>query len=111
MATTTYKVLGQSAPSAATTANVYTVPAATQSLVSSIVITNRNNSANATYRIAVQPAGAALANQHYIAYDAPVTALDSVALTLGISMGNTDVLSVYSANANISFSVFGCEIT
>lgn len=107
----TYKVLGQSAPNAATTSNVYTVPAATQAVVSSIVITNRNSAANATYRLAVQPAGAALANQHYIAYDAPVTALDSVALTLGITMGNTDVLSVYSANANISFSVFGSEIT
>ncbi len=74
-------------------------------------MTNRNNNANATYRIAVQPAGAALANQHYIAYDSTVTALDSIALSLGVSMGNTDVLSVYSANANISFSVFGVEIT
>lgn len=109
--TQTYKVLGQSAPAANTTANVYTVPAATQAVVSSIVITNRNNNANATYRLAVQPAGAALANQHYIAYDATVTALDSVALSLGVSMGNTDVLSVYSGNANISFSVFGVEIT
>jgi len=107
----TYKVLGQSAPAANTTSNVYTVPAATQAVVSSIVITNRNNNANATYRIAVQPAGAAIANQHYIAYDSTVTALDSIALSLGVSMGNTDVLSVYSANANISFSVFGVEIT
>ena len=107
----TYKVLGQSAPAANTTANVYTVPAATQAVVSSIVITNRNTNANITYRLAVQPAGAAIANQHYIAYDSTVTALDSIALSLGVSMGNTDVLSVYSANANISFSVFGVEIT
>lgn len=107
----TYKVLGQAAPNAATTSNVYTVPAATQAVISSIVITNRNNNANATYRLAVQPAGATLANQHYIAFDAPINALDSIALTLGVTMGNTDVLSVYSANANISFSVFGSEIT
>jgi hypothetical protein len=107
----TYKVLGQAAPNAATTSNVYTVPAATQAVVSTIIITNRNSNANATYRIAVQPAGAALANQHYIAYEAPVTAFDSVALTLGLSLGNTDVVSVYSANANISYSVFGTEIT
>ena len=107
----TYKVLGQAAPNAAETANVYTVPAATQAVISSIVITNRNSNANASYRLAVQPGGVALANQHYIAYDAPITALDSIALTLGVTMGNTDVLSVYSANANISFSVFGSEIT
>ena len=106
----TYKVLGQSAPTANTTANVYTVPAATQAVVSSIIVTNRNNAANITYRLAVQPAGAALANQHYIAYDSTVAALDTVALSLGLSLGNTDVLSVYSANANVSFSVFGVEI-
>ncbi len=107
----TYKVLGQSAPAANTTANVYTVPAATQKVISSIVIVNRNSGANVTYRLAVQPAGAALANQHYIAYDAPVNALDSVVLTMGATMGNTDVLSVYSANSNLSFTVFGSEIT
>ena len=107
----TYKVLGQSAPAANTTANVYTVPAATQAVVSSIIVTNRNNAANITYRLAVQPAGAALANQHYIAYDSTVTALDSVALSLGLSLGNTDVLSVYAGNSNVSFSVFGVEIT
>ena len=107
----TYKVLGQVATTANTTSNVYTVPAATQAVVSTIIVTNRNNAANITYRLAVQPAGAALANQHYIAYDSTVTALDTVALSLGISLGNTDVLSVYSANAHVSFSVFGVEIT
>lgn len=107
----TYKVLGQVAATANTTHNVYTVPAATQAVISSVIVTNRNNSANATYRIAVQPAGAALANQHYIAYEAAVTAYDSVTLQMGVSMGNTDILSVYTANSNVSFSVFGVEIT
>jgi hypothetical protein len=107
----TYKILGQSAPSANTTSNVYTVPAATQAVVSSIVIVNRNVGANCTYRVAAQKAGAALANQHYIAFDAPIAALDTVALSLGVTLGNTDIISVYSANANISFSVFGTEIT
>ena len=106
-----YKILGQSAPNANTTSNVYTVPANTSAVVSSIVIVNRNNNANCTYRVAAQQAGAALANQHYIAYDAPIAALDTVALSLGITLGNTDVISVYSANANLSFSVFGTEVT
>ena len=107
----TYKILGQVAATANTTHNVYTVPAATQAVVSSIVIVNRNNAANCTYRVAAQQAGAALANQHYLAYDAPIAALDTVALSLGITLGNTDVISVYSANSNLSFSVFGTEIT
>ena len=107
----TYKILGQVAANSNTTTNVYTVPAATQAVVSSIVIVNRNASANCTYRVAAQQAGAALANQHYIAFDAPIAALDTVALSLGVTLGNTDVISVYSANANLSFSVFGTEIT
>ena len=107
----TFKILGQVAPSANTTSNVYTVPAATQAVISSIVVVNRNNNANCTYRIAAQQAGAALSNQHYIAFDAPIAALDTVALSLGVTLGNTDIISVYSANANISFSVFGTEIT
>ena len=107
----TYKILGEVAATANTTHNVYTVPAATQAVVSSIVIVNRNNNANCTYRVAAQQAGAALANQHYLAYDAPIAALDTVALSLGITLGNTDVISVYTANSNLSFSVFGTEIT
>ncbi len=85
--------------------------AATQTVVSSIVIVNRNNGSNCTYRVAAQQAGAALANQHYLAYDAPIAALDTVALSLGITLGNTDVISVYTSNSNLSFSVFGTEIT
>ena len=107
----TFKILGQVAANSNTTTNVYTVPAATQAVVSSIVIVNRNVGANCTYRVAAQRAGAALANQHYIAFDAPIAALDTVALSLGVTLGNTDVISVYTANVNLSFSVFGTEIT
>ena len=107
---TTYKVLGQSNPAATTLTTLYTVPASTQTVVSTITVANQAASA-ATYRISVRPDGAAQANQHYIAFDAPIAALDTVALSLGITLGNTDVISVYSANANLSFSVFGTEIT
>jgi hypothetical protein len=107
----TYKILGQIAATANTTHNVYTVPAATQAVISSIVIVNRNASENCTYRVAAQPAGAALSNAHYIAFDAPIAALDTVALSLGVTLGNTDIISVRTANSNLSFSVFGTEIT
>ncbi len=107
----TYKILGQIAATANTTHNVYTVPASTQAVISSIVIVNRNASANCTYRVAAQNAGTTLANSHYLTFDAPIAALDTVALSLGVTLGNTDIISVYSANANISFSVFGAEIT
>jgi hypothetical protein len=64
-----------------------------------------------TYRIAVRPAGATVANQHYLVYDSSIPANDSIALTLGISLATTDVVSVYAGNANLAFSLFGVEIT
>jgi hypothetical protein len=107
---TTYKVLGQSAPSATTDTNLYTVPAATSAVISTIVVANRVGT-SATYRIAIRPAGAAIANQHYIAYDVAVSAADSTTLTIGITLAATDIITVYAGTANLSFSVFGSEIT
>jgi hypothetical protein len=107
---TVYKVLGQSAPSATTDTNLYTVPAATSAVVSTIVVANRSG-ATSTYRIAIRPAGATIADQHYIAYDVVVGGSDSTTLTLGITLAATDVITIYSSSTNLSFSVFGSEIT
>ena len=107
---TNYKVLGQVAPSATTNTALYTVPAATQTIVSTIVVANRAATA-ATFRIAIRPAGATIANQHYIAYDVSIGATDSTALTLGLTLTNTDVVTVYASTADLSFSIFGSEIT
>lgn len=106
---TTYKVLGQSNPSATTATTLYTVPSATQAVVSTIVIANLTATA-ATFRIAVRVAGAALANSQYIAYDITVGASDSTALTLGVTLNATDVLTVYASTANLTFTAFGSEI-
>jgi glucose-6-phosphate dehydrogenase assembly protein OpcA len=106
---TTYKVLGQSNPAATTATTLYTVPSATNAVVSTIVIANLAASA-ATFRLSVRPAGAAQTNAMYIAYDITVGASDSTALTLGITLNATDVITVYGSTANISFTAFGSEI-
>ena len=106
---TTYKVLGQSNPSATTATTLYTVPSATQAVVSTIVIANLA-ATSATFRIAVRVAGATLANSQYVAYDVTVGASDSTALTLGITLGATDVITVYASTANLTFTAFGSEI-
>ena len=106
---TTYKVLGQSNPSATTATTLYTVPSATQAVVSTIVIANLTASA-ATFRIAVRVAGATLANSQYVAYDITVGASDSTALTLGVTLNATDVITVYGSTANLTFTAFGSEI-
>jgi hypothetical protein len=107
---TTYKVLGQSNPSATTATTLYTVPASTQAVISTIVIANLTASA-ATFRISVRPAGGAQTNAMYIAYDITVGASDSTALTLGVTMNTTDVLTVYASTANVAFTAFGSEIS
>jgi hypothetical protein len=107
---TSYKTLGQSAPAATTNTDLYTVPAATSAVVSTLVIANRAATA-ATFRVAVRPAGATIANQHYIAYDSTVAANDSIALTLGISLATTDKVTVYGSTANLTFNAFGLEIS
>lgn len=106
----TYKVLAQSAPSATTNTTLYTVPAATATVISTITICNRASS-QGTYRIAIRPGGASLANTHYIAFDVPIQANDTTALTLGITLAATDVVTVYASSADFTFGLFGSEVT
>jgi hypothetical protein len=106
---TTYKVLGQSAPSATTATTLYTVPSSTSTVVSTIAVCNRGAS-SATYRIAIRPNGATLANEHYIAYDSAITANNSTMITIGVTLGDTDVITVYASTADLSFNAFGSEI-
>jgi hypothetical protein len=105
----TFKVLGQAAPAATTNTDVYTVPSSTSAVVSSITACARDLGARS--RIAVRPAGATIANEHYVAYDVTVGASDSTTLTLGITLAATDVITVYASTANLTFSVFGSEIS
>lgn len=106
---TTYKVLGQSNPSATTLTTLYTVPASTQTVVSTITVANQAATA-ATYRIAVRVAGASIAASQYIAYDVSLPANASDTLTLGLTLGATDVISVYASSATMSFNAYGSEI-
>jgi glucose-6-phosphate dehydrogenase assembly protein OpcA len=106
---TTYKVLGQVAPSATTATTLYTVPSATSTVVSTIAVCNRA-ATSATYRIAIRVAGSALSNEEYIAYDAAITANNSTFITIGVTLAATDVITVYASTADLSFNAFGSEI-
>jgi hypothetical protein len=106
---TTYKVLGQSAPSATTATTLYTVPSATEAVISTVFVCNRGADA-ATYRIAVRPNGATLANEHYIAYDVLILGKTSTAITVGVTMDAADVLTIYASSGDLSFNAFGSEV-
>lgn len=106
---TTIKVLGQVNPAATTATTLYTVPAAVATIVSTISVCNQASTA-ATFRIAVRPAGATLAAQHYIVYGATVPASDSTMITVGLTLATTDVVTVYASSATLSFNAYGSEI-
>lgn len=102
----TYKVLAQSAPSATTATTLYTATSAT--IVSTLNISNFGGTQD-TVRVAVRPAGASLANEHYIAYGVPLAAGAVFSLQGGLTLANTDVITVYSTTGNSAFSAFGSE--
>lgn len=107
----TYKVLGQSAPSATINTDLYTVPAvpaAKSAVASTLVVANRG--ASTTFRVAIRAEGADISDKHYIVYDNYINQYDSVFLTLGITLAATDVVTVYAGAATLSFSLFGSEI-
>lgn len=109
MATDTQLVLGQVNPAATTLTTLYTVPAATQTVVSSIVVCNQAAS-DATFRISIQVAAAADNAKQYLYFDTTVPANDTFTATVGLTLGATDVIKVYASTTTLSFSAFGVQI-
>ena len=107
---TTYKVLGQNAPSATTATTLYTVPAATSTIISTISVCNQNATA-ITYRISVRPAAAVQTTAMYIAFDISLPANTTDTLTLGITLATTDVVTVYASATAVAFNAYGSEIS
>ena len=107
---TIYKILGQTNPAITTITDLYTVPASTSAVCSTLNIANLTSS-NATFRIAVIPSGSSLQAKNYLAYDTVVPANDSIGLTIGVTLGQYDKIQVYSSTVSQSFNLFGTEIS
>jgi hypothetical protein len=108
---TTYKILGQSNPSATTEEILYTTPSSTETIVSSIAICNQA-ATSATFRIAVRPsADATTVSKHYLVYGTTVGANDTIILTMGVTLAASDKILVYPSTANISFTAYGSELS
>lgn len=104
-----YKVLGQSNPAITTNTNLYTVPAQTEAVVSSIVIVNQNAAAG-TYRVAIRPNGANVEAKHFIAFDNAIEGKATETLAIGVTLDAADIITVFGSNADFSFNAFGVEI-
>lgn len=110
MAINTYKILGQVSPLATTETVLYTVPASTSTICSSLTICNRGTTAT-SFRISLSKAGAATTNKDYLYYDVTIAGNDTFIATIGITLATTDVVRVYSGNANLNFQLFGTELS
>ena len=111
MATYTYKVLAQSAPTNTSLTDIYTVGASTSAAATALTICNQTGTA-ATFRVSVAVAGAADVAKQYLFYDASCPANSTITVEVGLTLATTDVLRVKTNTANaLSFNLFGTEIT
>lgn len=94
-----------------TDTNLYTCPAETSAVVSSIVACNAKNAA-LTFRVAhVDGAIAVVAAEDYIAYDKTIAANSYEGITLGICMEAGDSLLVRASGTEVTFIAWGSEIS
>ena len=107
---TVYKVLGQLKPGANTLADLYTVPGSTSAVLSSITVCNQT-AVNASYSIAIAPNGETANDKHFIVRGGVVPQADAVGITLGLTMDAADVVRCNTNTSNVSFNVFGSEVT
>lgn len=104
----TIKTPSQLKPAAATLSDLYTVPAATTAVVSTINVCNQSATVD-TVRISVAVGGAADDPKQYELYDVPVDGNNALPITCGWTLAATDVVRVRSANGTCSFNLFKAE--
>ncbi len=102
----------QGTASTGTYATLYSTGASTTAVISSLIVTNTASTA-ALYRIGISPTAGtpSLANGEWIVYDATIQANDTIALTFGIVLGNTEFIRVSSSANTVCFNAFVSEIS
>ena len=100
----------QGTASTGTYSTLYTTPAATQAVISSLVITNQASS-DVTVRIGLDATEGTPGNSEWLVYDAVIAGNDTVALTLGVTMDASKYLRISSSADTCNFSAFLSEIS
>lgn len=105
------KTLGQTQSAAATDATLYTVPAATDTVISSIVMCETNG-AVAKVKVTIDAAGGAVtAAAKSIAWSMPVAANDTAVLQFGGTLAAGTTVVVQSDTGKVTFTLYGQENT
>lgn len=107
-----YKILGQSAPANTSVADLYTVPANTQAIVSNIAVVN-TTAVPAKYRIFIRSgSGVSSTAAVALAYDVSISGNDTVFIAGTVTLDAGSIITVRSDTANaITFHAFGSEVT
>lgn len=87
---------------------VYTTPADTQTLISTISVTNTTDN-DGTFFIAAVKNGESLSKKHYIAWGPGILARDNINITAGVTLGAGDRIVAFGS-ADVAISLFGGEI-
>jgi hypothetical protein len=108
---TAYKILGQARPSNTSNTTLYTVPASTEAIVSTLSVTNVTAN-DQTFRLFVVPSGSGAGTNNAIAYDAAIPANSFTAFTLGLTLSAGDLVVIASGFADaVTFQAFGTELS
>lgn len=106
----TYKLLGQQNPGTTWTA-LYTVPAASSAVLSTVVVCNTSTSARSFRLAAVSTSSAVPSGSHGLAWDTAIPANESIVMTMGATMSGSYCLKAYGSTTDVTFTAFGMEIT
>lgn len=87
---------------------IYTTPVDTQTLISTISVTNTTD-VDGTFFIAAVKSGQSLSKKHYIAWGPGILARDNINITAGITLGAGDTIVAFGS-ADVAISLFGGEI-
>ena len=113
MPTTYRNAQVQGASAVSSYVNLYNTTASSTAVISTIAVTNTASTA-ATYRIAIVPASASGSNpsaSNWLVSDATVGAFDTIALTYGVTLSNSQFIRVSSSATTVTFSAYVSEIT
>ena len=110
---TPIKILGQIQTTGNTMTNAYVVPASTQAVVSTVTVCNQSAN-NVLVDVISRYGSTALGNQHYLVYQFPLGAADTLVLEPRLTMNATSIISANvtgeNAASNVSVNAFGIEV-
>lgn len=108
---TTYKILGQSLPTTTSNATLYTVPASTETIVSTLTATNITAN-EVTFNLHAVASGDSAGTDNALAYQATIAANTIASFSLGLTLGAADSLVVASSvGTAVTFQAFGSELS